>query len=157
MAVQNCAYCMEGELVAAFGIKICELPTSKVYLFKEQSHKGRVIVAHKQHVSEIVELSTAERAAYFEDVNHVAEALHKAFHPQKINYGAYGDTGHFFEVLQDDDFVEVTLNLRLADGGSQSDRLGGDGQALGIDLGQRADREHHDECKHKCEQTVFHE
>lgn len=94
MAVQNCAYCMEGELVAAFGIKICELPTSTVYLFKEQSHKGRVIVAHKQHVSEIVELSTAERAAYFEDVNHVAEALHKAFHPQKINYGAYGDTGH---------------------------------------------------------------
>ena len=24
----------------------------------------------------------------------VAEALHKAFHPQKVNYGAYGDTGH---------------------------------------------------------------
>lgn len=47
MTDQNCAYCMEGELVAAFGIKICELPTSKVYLFKEQSHKGRVIVAHK--------------------------------------------------------------------------------------------------------------
>jgi len=26
---------MEGELVAKFGIKICELKTSKVYLFKE--------------------------------------------------------------------------------------------------------------------------
>lgn len=52
---QNCAYCMEGELVAQFGIKICELPSSKVYLFKEQSHKGRVIVAHKKHVSEITE------------------------------------------------------------------------------------------------------
>ena len=25
MKDQNCAYCMEGELVAAFGIKICEL------------------------------------------------------------------------------------------------------------------------------------
>ena len=35
---QNCAYCIEGELVAQFGIKICELPSSKVYLFKEQSH-----------------------------------------------------------------------------------------------------------------------
>ena len=31
---QNCAYCMESELVAQFGIKICELPSSKVYLFK---------------------------------------------------------------------------------------------------------------------------
>lgn len=82
------------ELVAQFGIKICELPSSKVYLFKEQSHKGRVIVAHKKHVSEITELTAEERAAYIEDINHVAEALHKAFHPQKVNYGAYGDTGH---------------------------------------------------------------
>lgn len=41
----QCAYCMEGDLVAQFGIKICELPTSKLYLFKEQSHPGRVIVA----------------------------------------------------------------------------------------------------------------
>ena len=57
MKDQNCAYCMEGELVAAFGIKICELETSKVYLFKEQSHPGRVILAHKKHVSEIVELT----------------------------------------------------------------------------------------------------
>ena len=90
----NCAYCAEGALVDAFGIKICELETSKVYLFKEQSHKGRVIVAHKKHVSEMVELTPEERAAYFEDVNHVAEAIHKAFAPAKVNYGAYGDTGH---------------------------------------------------------------
>ena len=41
----NCAYCVEGELLAKFGIKICELENSKVYLFKEQSHPGRVVVA----------------------------------------------------------------------------------------------------------------
>lgn len=29
MIDQNCAYCVEGELVDAFGIKICELPTSR--------------------------------------------------------------------------------------------------------------------------------
>lgn len=55
---------MEGELVAAFGIKICELESSKVYLFREQSHLGRVIVAHKKHVSEITELTSEERAVY---------------------------------------------------------------------------------------------
>ena len=49
MVDQNCAYCVEGDLVAKFGIKICELETSKVYLFKEQSHPGRCIVAHKKH------------------------------------------------------------------------------------------------------------
>lgn len=90
----NCAYCMEGELLAKFGIKICELKTSKVYLFKEQSHEGRVVVAHKEHVSEIIELSDEDRNEYFADVNKVAEAVHAAFHPDKLNYGAYGDTGH---------------------------------------------------------------
>ena len=74
MVDQNCAYCMEGELVAKFGIKICELETSKVYLFKEQSHPGRCIVAHKKHVGDMNELTAEERAAYFEDVARVARA-----------------------------------------------------------------------------------
>ena len=85
---------MEGELVDKFGIKICDLNASKVYLFKEQSHKGRVIVASKFHVSEMIELSDEDRNAFFADVNNVANAIHKAFSPNKVNYGAYGDTGH---------------------------------------------------------------
>lgn len=91
--MQNCAYCMENELLDKFGIKICELSQSKVYLFKEQSHKGRVIVAHKKHVSEMVNLTDDERNGYFEDISRVARAIHAAFSPNKINYGAYGDTG----------------------------------------------------------------
>lgn len=94
MKDQNCAYCVEGELLDAFGIKICELESSKVYLFKEQSHLGRVIVAHKKHVSELVELSQEERHLYFDEVAKVANVLHKLFQPEKVNYGAYGDTGH---------------------------------------------------------------
>ena len=94
MSKESCAYCQEGSLLDAFGIKICELPASKVYLFKEQSHPGRVIVAHKEHVSELVELSDESRVAYFADVARVAKAVHAAFHPKKINYGAYGDTGY---------------------------------------------------------------
>ena len=95
----DCAYCMEGELVAKFGIKICELNASKVYLFKEQSHKGRVIVAHKKHVDEITDLTEEERAAYMEDINRVSLALHKAFSPAKVNYGAYGDTVHQMRLI----------------------------------------------------------
>lgn len=94
MKDQNCAYCVEGELLDAFGIKICELESSKVYLFKEQSHLGRVIVAHKKHVSELVELSQEELHLYFDEVAKVANALHKLFQPEKVNYGAYGDAGH---------------------------------------------------------------
>ena len=91
--MNNCAYCMENELLDKFGIKICELNQSKVYLFKEQSHKGRVIVAHKKHVSELVNLTDEERNGYFAEISRVAKAIHAAFAPNKINYGAYGDTG----------------------------------------------------------------
>ena len=40
------------------------------------------------------ELTAEERSAYFEDVARVARALMAAFQPDKVNYGAYGDTGH---------------------------------------------------------------
>ncbi len=98
MIDNNCAYCVEGELVAKFGIKICELDTCKVYLFKEQSHRGRVIAAHKKHVGDMTELTAAERAAYIEDIAKISTALQNIFKPQKVNYGAYGDTGHHLHV-----------------------------------------------------------
>lgn len=93
MIDNNCAYCVEGELVEKFGIKICELETCKVYLFKEQSHRGRVIAAHKKHVGDMTELTPEERCSYFEDIAKISSAFRKIFNPQKINYGAYGDTG----------------------------------------------------------------
>ena len=78
----------------SFGKSRQKIERSKVYLFKEQSHPGRVIVAHKKHVSEITEFTAQERAAYMEDINRVACAMHEIFNPDKVNYGAYGDTGH---------------------------------------------------------------
>ena len=104
----NCGYCVGGEPLAKFGIKICDLEASQLVLFKEQSHPGRVIVAHKDHISELVDISPEDRAAYFEDVARVSRAIHKAFRPDKINYGAYGDGGchmHFHLVPKyKDDF-----------------------------------------------------
>lgn len=90
----HCAYCIEGELVDKFGIKICELETCNVYLFREQSHRGRVIAAHKKHIGDISKLSDEERNEYFSEINLISKALQKLFKPQKINYGAYGDTGN---------------------------------------------------------------
>ena len=93
MKDNNCAYCMRGELLEQFGIYICDLSVSSLILFKEQSHLGRCIVAYKDHVSEIVNISDEERNAFFADVNKAAKAIHAVFNPNKINYGAYGDTG----------------------------------------------------------------
>ena len=89
----NCGYCVGGEPLAKFGIKICDLKVSQLILFKEQSHPGRVIVAYKDHVSELVDISDEERSLFFEDVATAAKAVHKVFHPDKVNYGAYGDGG----------------------------------------------------------------
>ena len=112
MKDQNCAYCMrqeKPELLDAFGIYICDLSVSSLILFKEQSHPGRCIVAYKDHVSELVNLSEAERDAFFADVARAAKAIHAAFHPDKVNYGAYGDTGchlhfHLVPKYREDDF-----------------------------------------------------
>lgn len=90
---ENCGYCQGGELLASFGIKICELDVSQLILFKEQSHPGRCIVAYQDHVSEIVDLTDEQRNRFIADVNRAAKAIHKVFSPDKINYGAYGDTG----------------------------------------------------------------
>lgn len=93
MKDQNCGYCMKNELLDSFGIYVCDLDVSVLVLFKEQSHPGRCIVAYKDHVSEMVDLTDEERNAFFADVNRAAKALHTVFRPDKINYGAYGDTG----------------------------------------------------------------
>lgn len=84
---------MRGELLDKFGIFICDLEVSSLILFKEQSKPGRVIVAYKDHVSEIVDISEEERNLFMADVTRAAKALHAAFKPNKVNYGAYGDTG----------------------------------------------------------------
>lgn len=96
MKDQSCAYCMREDnpaLLDAFGIFICKLSVSDLILFKEQSHPGRCIVAYRDHVSELTELSDEERNAFFSDVARTAKAIHAAFRPDKVNYGAYGDTG----------------------------------------------------------------
>ena len=115
----SCGYCMRGELLDAFGIYICDLSVSTLILFKEQSHPGRCIVAYKDHVSELVNLTDEDRNAYFADIARAANAIHKAFKPNKINYGAYGDTGchlHFHLVPKYKDAFEWTTVFQMNPG-----------------------------------------
>ncbi|MCM3727045.1 HIT family protein [Neobacillus cucumis] len=91
---QDCMYCMEDEKRDNLMIEIGKLGVSTVFLFKEQTYRGRCNVVYKGHVKELFHLSEQESAAFIHDVNRVAEALDKIFEPNKINYGAYGDTLH---------------------------------------------------------------
>lgn len=88
----TCMYCAKDSRLTDLMIPICELDASFVYLFKEQTYKGRCIVAYKlEHKNEIFELTEEKRNNFMSDVSKVAFAVSKAFAPQKINYGAYGD------------------------------------------------------------------
>ncbi|NWJ51946.1 MAG: HIT family protein [Bacteroidetes bacterium] len=88
---ENCLYCMRNELQKELMIEICDLKASTLFLFKEQSYPGRCVVAFKDHVNELFEISDNERNLLMEDVAHVAKTMKKTFAPVKINYGAYSD------------------------------------------------------------------
>jgi hypothetical protein len=72
-------------------IEIAQLSVSRVFLFKEQTYRGRCLVAYKDHVNDLNELSDEDRNAFMSDVARVTRAMQKAFQPEKINYGAYSD------------------------------------------------------------------
>jgi diadenosine tetraphosphate (Ap4A) HIT family hydrolase len=87
----DCLYCQRNELQKSLMIEICDLSVSTLFLFKEQSHPGRCVVAYKDHVNELFELSETNRNEFMADVCQVATAIKKAFSATKINYGAYSD------------------------------------------------------------------
>lgn len=89
---ENCFYCSKNKDLDSLMIKICDLEVSTVYLFKEQTYNGRCNVVYKDHKSEITDLTENEAAAFINDARKVAKAIHKAFNPDKINYGAFADT-----------------------------------------------------------------
>ncbi|MBT2655045.1 HIT family protein [Bacillus sp. ISL-18] len=91
---EQCMYCMEDERRDNLMIEIAKLDVSTLFLFKEQTYTGRCNVVYKDHVKELFELDPEELAAFMNDVKRVAAAVDKAYHPNKINYGAYGDTLH---------------------------------------------------------------
>lgn len=88
---KDCLYCYNEKLAKELMIEIARLSVSRVFLFKEQTYRGRCVVAYKDHVSDICELSDEDRNAFMADVVKVTRAMHKAFEPEKINYGAYSD------------------------------------------------------------------
>jgi diadenosine tetraphosphate (Ap4A) HIT family hydrolase len=85
---------MEDERRDDLMIEIGKLEVSTVFLFKEQTYKGRCNVVYKDHVKELFQLDDENLTAYMRDVKRAAAAIDKAFQPGKINYGAYGDTMH---------------------------------------------------------------
>ena len=89
--MNTCFYCENGEKLRSLMLEICELPYTKVYLNRDQKHRGRCIVALKDHKTEYFQMTPEENAGYFAEVSKVARAIFDLYHPDKINYATYGD------------------------------------------------------------------
>ena len=87
----ECLYCTNNETLHNLMIQIAELRVSRVFLFKEQTYRGRCLVAYNGHVNDLNELSDEQRNLFMADVADVTRAMQRLFQPEKINYGAYSD------------------------------------------------------------------
>ena len=88
----SCFYCEKDERLLALMTPLTELQWSDVYLFNDQKHKGRCVVALKDHHDEMFELDDEQRSGFFAEVSLVAHAIANYTKADKINYAIYGDT-----------------------------------------------------------------
>ena len=87
----DCFYCRKDQRLHDLMIEIAPLRVSTLYLFKEQTHRGRCVVAYRAHVNELFDLTDAELTLFMRDVAQTARAMKAALGAAKINYGAYSD------------------------------------------------------------------
>jgi diadenosine tetraphosphate (Ap4A) HIT family hydrolase len=87
----DCFYCQRDRRLDDLMVEITPLPASTLYLFKEQTYRGRCVVAYRAHVNELFELSESDLHAFMQDVARAAAAIKAAVGAAKINYGAYSD------------------------------------------------------------------
>lgn len=89
---KSCLYCQNNETLHSLMIEVAQLSVSRMFIFREQTYRGRCLVAYKDHVDDLNLLSDADRNTFMSDVAKVTRAMQAVFHPDKINYGAYSDT-----------------------------------------------------------------
>lgn len=89
---KDCLYCQNNETQHELMIEVARLSVSRLFIFKEQTYRGRCLVAYNGHVDDLNLLSDEQRDLFMTDVARATRAMQKVFSPDKINYGAYSDT-----------------------------------------------------------------
>lgn len=92
--MNNCLVCDRIDLIKnkqnIFFVK--ELETGYVVLADHQSYPGYTLFLCKNHVSELHELNNDFKQKYLHEMSQVANAVFKAFTPDKLNYELLGNT-----------------------------------------------------------------
>lgn len=94
----SCPYCRQDETLDSFAYFVCELSSTKLFLFREQSYRGRCLLALNRHAEEYSQLTRQERSQFQEDLYRVTQALDTLYHPGKVNLGVFGDTARHFHI-----------------------------------------------------------
>lgn len=72
-------------------LHVADLEMSRVFLHEDQFFPGYVLLVLRRHVTELYDLTAAERATLMEEVSRVAQALARVFRPVKMNYELLGN------------------------------------------------------------------
>ena len=89
----SCFYCdanHEGRKAIMF--EVGGMKASTLYLFKNQAHKGRCVLALKEHKKELCECTDQERADYMEDLARASGAVKELWGCTKLNLASFGDS-----------------------------------------------------------------
>ena len=118
---KECLYCTNNQTLHDLMIEFAQLSVSRAFLFKEQTYRGRCLVAYKDHVNDLNELSDDDRNAFMADVARVTRAMQKAFNPVKImapKYEGGPDYGGTFQMnpgkvyLTDAEYQEMIEKIK---------------------------------------------
>lgn len=70
---------------------VAELKTGYVVLGDFQFYRGYTLLLSKKHVTELHDLGSSYRATFLREMGEVAEAVFRAFKPQKLNHELLGN------------------------------------------------------------------
>lgn len=96
--VDGCMYCDNKEAVSKLMILIAQLRAANLYLLRDQSFRGRCVLALRDHCTEADDLETQQGSDLFKDLQDVVAAIRLIWSPAKINYAIYGDFVPHFHI-----------------------------------------------------------
>jgi diadenosine tetraphosphate (Ap4A) HIT family hydrolase len=91
---EGCLICERIEMINQ-GINpwfVKELETGYVVMGDSQTYRGYTLFLCKKHNSELHELDTSFKNKFLSEMSIVAEAVYRAFRPDKMNYELLGNT-----------------------------------------------------------------
>ena len=91
-----------------------ELDTGYVVIGDYQTYRGYSLFLSKEHAEELHELDDDFRKRFLEEMSVVAEAVYRAFNPDKMNYELLGNTDrhvhwHLFPRRKNDDKAHTAV------------------------------------------------